>query len=890
MNLFRTGEPAPMGIADYGMGPSGPYQYSTNESEGRVDILSLYTQNATGGSYMSFQLNENLVFTTNGITRVYWIQDVAQIDTATGYVWFLDNVWNSSSWTATMSASGISGNGHVATIPSGRDYYFDLANQYGILLPLPVSFTFLVSSQANSFGQPTVTFEYDAGSGLQSYDTVTFEVHGSTSLSGFEVNGFNYTPFGNFYDSELVMGGVCCRANVTDAASDVRLILYYNNSRNLETVPNASNFGSDTAEGMSNAKALSYYFTGTGTMISEVFPVPGSLGELYDQSQTGTFDIRTSIESGTLYVSNATDTSATPAQYQFTGGEVTVSVYPGKYLLQIYQNGVLYDQGTFALSPGQTLELQTPLSEIQVKMSYQVQGEGAGFSLTLAYTHGGVQTTSPLTATPTTYYMDPGTGWTVSGNLTSGTQRWATLQPVSGTATSFQTLQFTFYHQYLVNFSYAVRGGGSGYSAPTSQYTQFGAAKSATSGAPVWVDDGSSYSMSNPLIGSTSSETWDASQATGTVGSSGTIETTYYHQFALAASYSVVGGGLPAPPRLNGTEFGMPISTVFGLQPAATWLDSGTIWNASNSLQGASPQERWASGSTTSGVISGASAVSITYYHQYESTLSYSVAGGGNPASPSLVGSQLGRSVSLVLSEKPAAYFLDSGSNWTLPGQLAGNLSTERWITTGSIRGTFSGGSVLQATYDHQFYLRLIAGPSQGGSVVNSTGWYGSGTAVQLSASANTGWRFEGWSGSGDGAYTGPLNRSSVQTNGPVVENATFYPGLQIAAGPDGDVSYSYGTQSGEVLAGTSATVFAPLGTVISLSANPSSLFYEFETWAPASVGTSGQTTVTLASPTSIRASFSLNLVTIGAIAGVAIVAVLASILAVKRRSAQPAH
>ena len=875
-----------MGIADYGMGPSGPYRYSTNQSEGQATIVTLQTQNATGSSYMSLQLNVNLAFTVNGAVRVYWIQNLVQFDTATDYAWFLDNVWNYSSPTATMSASGISGDGQVAASTSGVGYYRDSANQYGILLSLPASMTFLVSSQVNSFGQPTVAFEYGTGSGLQTYDTVTFTVHGSTSLTGFEVNGFDYNPFGTFYDSELVMAGVCCGYNTTDTSSDVRLALYYNNSHDFQTVPNAYDFGSDTAEGMSNAESLSYYLVATGTMISEIFPGSGSLGELYDQSQTGTIDIRTSIESGTLYVSNATDASATPAQYQFVGGEVTLSVYPGEYLLQVDQNGVLFDRGTVTVSPGQVLGLETPLGDIPIMMSYQVLGSGKGFSPTLVYVHGGVQTSTPLTAIPTEYYMDPGTVWSLSGNQTSGAQRWATLQPVSGTANVSQTLQFTFYHQYLATFAYTVSGGGSGYSPPSAHFDQFGGFKNAAVNVPVWVDDGSNFSLSNPLTGSTSGEKWDAPVPAGVVTSAGTSEVTYYHQFALATSYTVVGGAPPTLPRLNGTGLGLPLSEGLVGTPEVTWLDSGTTWSVSGSVEGAPAQERWASNSSSSGVMDGALAISVTYYHQYELTLSYSIAGGGTPSSPSLTGRQFGRNESIQLGSKPAAHFFDSGSNWTLPGQLTGSSPTERWTTTQPLRGTVSSALAIQPAYDHQFYVKVVLNPSQGGSAANSTGWYDSGTVVQLAASADSGWRFEGWNGSGDGAYSGLLNRSTVQANGPVVENATFFPGLQIAAEPNGDVSYVYGTRSGEVSGGMSITIFAPVGTTVSLSANPSSLFYEFEAWTPASAGTSVQTAVRLLSPATIRASFSLNPVTVGATAGVAVVAVVVSILALRKRHA----
>jgi hypothetical protein len=883
VNLFRSSEPAPMGIADYGVGSNGSYKYSTNESLGEATIYSLQTQNLTGDTHMSFQLNVNLVFTSNHALRVYWVQDVVRIDTSTGYAFFLDNVWNSSSRTATMSGSAISGNGQVTTYSGGKNFYYDVANQYGISISLPASISFLVTSQVNSLGQPTVTFEYDTGSGFQSYDNVTFvSVSRLTSLTGFEVNGFNYNPYGTFYDSELVMGGACCGYNVTDLQSDVRLTLYYWNGHNFQTVSNAYNFGSDTAEGASNAKSLGFYTFAAGTLYSEIQPGSGTLGKLYFQSQIGTIDIRTSIGSGTLYVSNATNPSATPAQYPFVGGEVRVALAPGRYLLQIYQSGVSVDQGAETVEAGQTLALQTPLGDIQIKMSDSVVG-GGGFSPVLTYTRGGVQVTATLTSTPTVYFMDPGTSWSVTGSTTGATERWVTVQPTTGIASSSQTIQLTYYHQYLVIFSYVISGGGTPESGPVVQCLQLGLLTSSTAGTATWTDAGSHYSLTNPLPGSTFSERWDANVSSGKVGASGTITTTYYHQFTVAVSYRIVGGGNPVLPSASGTEFGSPFTTQLGSQNETVWFDSGTNWNVTNPLAGSTSQERWQSAGTLSGTTANAWSISVTYFHQYALNLSSSITGGGNPTTPTFSSEQYGQPFSVTFAAQVTDFF-DAGSNWTVPILLGGSTSNERWSTTDATSGVVVGQSTIQVNYHHQFLVGTSLGPSSGGSITNSPGWYDSGTNVELNATANGGWRFEGWAGVGSGAYTGSLSQTSVQINAPVTENATFYPGLEITSGSNGGVSYRYGSQSGTVLAGTSQTIYAPVGTVISLGESPSSVFYQFGGWSPSSAGTSGATTVNLQAPSSISASFSVNIVIVAGIIGVVAGVALAGVFALERR------
>jgi peptide/nickel transport system substrate-binding protein len=363
-------EPAPMGIADYGIGPSGPYEYATKSFVGIVTIASLSTYSSLNETATTFQLNVNLAFNTSYGQYVYWIQDVVFIDTSSLRVAFIDNVWNSSATRANMSASGVSGNGQVEFVNFGsynQSFYYDWANKslpYNDILTYPTTITFNVTSGINSYGEPTVSFAYDDGYGLITYDTVTFtNVTGLTSLTGFEVNGFNYNPAGLFYDSELILGGGGDGVSTIDVQSDVRLQLEYWNGRNYQNVPNAYNFGSDTAEKIDNVTSAFSYYPGNGTIFAKILSGAGQLGELYNQFQTGAIDIISPLASGTLYVTNASYPNATAWQIPFVSGKVTVTLYPGYYDLQLYnQYGELFDQGNFTVSAGQILYLQAPFS------------------------------------------------------------------------------------------------------------------------------------------------------------------------------------------------------------------------------------------------------------------------------------------------------------------------------------------------------------------------------------------------------------------------------------------------------------------------------------------------------------------------------------------------
>src|SRR3989449_9984999 len=87
---------------------------------------------------------------------------------------------------------------------------------------------------------------------------------------------------------------------------------------------------------------------------------------------------------------------------------------------------------------------------------------------------------STLTTTPSVYVLDAGTHWSVPSVLvgSTGTERWATNQAVSGAATGSGTVAFGYAHQFSESFAFRVTGGGSGYAAPSVRYNQFAASVS----------------------------------------------------------------------------------------------------------------------------------------------------------------------------------------------------------------------------------------------------------------------------------------------------------------------------------------------------------------------------------------------------------------------------
>jgi uncharacterized repeat protein (TIGR02543 family) len=99
-------------------------------------------------------------------------------------------------------------------------------------------------------------------------------------------------------------------------------------------------------------------------------------------------------------------------------------------------------------------------------------------------------------------------------------------------------------------------------------------------------------------------------------------------------------------------------------------------------------------------------------------------------------------------------------SSWSDGGGMSHTITTPGSNTT------------YTANFTTQYYLTMNAGT--GGTVSPSSGFYNSGQSVPISASANSGYTFSGWTGSGTGSYTGSSNPGSVTMNGPITETANF--------------------------------------------------------------------------------------------------------------------
>ena len=523
-----------------------------------------------------------------------------------------------------------------------------------------------------------------------------------------------------------------------------------------------------------------------------------------------------------------------------------------------------------------------------IGLSYTLKGGGTGFvTPSLSYTAFGAAATSSLQAMRTPYWADASTGWTLSNPLLGSgpSERWQANQTVSGIATVPYNSSLVYYHQFLETLSYTVVGGGAGYDAPTTTVSEFGNIVKTTSG---WMDAGAAYTFTNPLVGSTQTERWFGTPATGTISSAGTLQVTFYHQYGYFLSYSVVDGGTGFNnPQLSFTSVGAPSSQQLVDSTSVFWLDANSQWTLAAQLPGSASGERWMTNQT----ITGTSIVSVKaaylYYHQFQGILSYSVVGGGSPKAPNLNLTSFGISSLAPLTNQKVSFWVDATSHWYLPNLLGGSTTHERWIANASLTGPAVSPFTKDLSYLHQYFVKVGVDSLAGGSFNNVTRWYNQADRASLNATVSNGWKFAFWKGLGAGAYNGTAATEVFAVGGPANETAMFYPGLTVVAANDGTVTYHYGSVTSIVQSGAQMVFYPPLGSNVTLTAEPNSVQLIFTGWTGALTGAHFQRGVIMTSPVLVHASFGLDYpdIQVFSIASIAIAVATVYVFVIHRRT-----
>ena len=123
------------------------------------------------------------------------------------------------------------------------------------------------------------------------------------------------------------------------------------------------------------------------------------------------------------------------------------------------------------------------------------------------------------------------------------------------------------------------------------------------------------------------------------------------------------------------------------------------------------------------------------------------------------------------------------------------------WISTspGGYTGTDNSATVVMdndvtetAEWKTQYYLTVEAG--EGGSASPSSGWYDKGSWVTISATPESGYSFESWSGEDIGPFTVSQSTYTITVNTPITQTATFQRNTTYNL----IVTSTYGTTTGE--------------------------------------------------------------------------------------------
>ncbi|MCI4342175.1 MAG: thermopsin family protease, partial [Thermoplasmata archaeon] len=287
-----TREPAPMGIADFGVTGKSPgasgYEYSSPSFQGQALVSSLSVSiSGTSSKLTAFELNAVVVLQRNGNSYSYWIQNGLHLDSGSDQFTIGGAyVWNFSSPGAKLTSGELVG--HAGSVLGTDNYVFvpSCGPTYPgqcTTLTLPATLTGRIVT-STSAGLPYVAFEYDLGAGWVTYDNVSFAHMANANDSGLRVNGFVPTPYaaGLYYDAEWVWVGAGGGSASTDQKSDINLSLSWWNGHNYQAIPTAWNFGSNTGETSSNVTEVA-----TDPLGAHLASGPGTLGVLYNLTEVG---------------------------------------------------------------------------------------------------------------------------------------------------------------------------------------------------------------------------------------------------------------------------------------------------------------------------------------------------------------------------------------------------------------------------------------------------------------------------------------------------------------------------------------------------------------------------------------------------------------------------
>jgi Thermopsin/Periplasmic copper-binding protein (NosD) len=298
VNPYYSGQPAPMGLADFGLGTSGPYSYNTTHINSQITFSSAPYATAPGsasvinpggatqgyvGSPEEFSIQLNTVtinYTIPGSTDgTFWTQNVLDMN-ATG-IHFVDDVFNLTGPVTAFEPGTIASGCGLTDLTNELTEYGGVYQCVGPTIPIsslgfPLTISLYNNATINTTSkQDVVSFGYRFSSPTNAFvavtgwsDNVSF-VNPNPSVVpasklGYGIDGYTATPSGLLRDAEIIFGGPIGGTNAIFDSLNAAMNLYYSNasSGGWKSVPSAYDFGTDTGE---TSTGIAGYWTTSGT-------------------------------------------------------------------------------------------------------------------------------------------------------------------------------------------------------------------------------------------------------------------------------------------------------------------------------------------------------------------------------------------------------------------------------------------------------------------------------------------------------------------------------------------------------------------------------------------------------------------------------------------------
>jgi uncharacterized repeat protein (TIGR02543 family) len=298
-------------------------------------------------------------------------------------------------------------------------------------------------------------------------------------------------------------------------------------------------------------------------------------------------------------------------------------------------------------------------------------------------------------------------------------------------------------------------------------------------------------------------------------------------QYTLTTGVSPSGAGTISPASGGKYDHGTQVSVTVTANPGYQF----TGWSGSGGCTGTGP--------CTVQMTSDKSVTAIFAVVQYTLTTGTNPSGAGTVTPASGNKYNYGTQVTVATT---------TNTGYTFTG----------WSGSGGCTGT--GPCSVQMTFDKsaianfvpvQYTLTTGVSPSGAGTITPATGKYNSGAQVSVTATANAGYQFTGWSGTGGctgtGACTVTINGDKSVTANFAVAQEQFTLTLTTGGSGTGTVGALPSSPNGKYNAGTNVNVTATPGSGC-----------KFKGWTGACIGT-GSCSVRMDSPKNVVATFDLT-------------------------------